>query len=312
LTYEEIHDLRAGHYNAQLVDVRPVHGDLLILRVRPDWGQLNYLPGQYTVLGLGYWEPRVAGAQDEAIETATLRRMIKRAYSISCPMLDRHDQLVRTRDTDKLEFYVTLVRYAERHAPALTPRLFALAAGDRLFVGPHARGRYTLERVKPHDNVVFCATGTGEAPHNAMLAELLATGHIGRIASLTCARFHHDLAYLEVHRRLESMFPQYRYFSLTTREPWNLDPTRPDYVGKQYLQEFVASGRFEEAWGEALDPARTHVFLCGNPAMIGPPQHEAQEPANPRPTGMVDTLLGRGFAVDAPGCPGAIHVERFW
>jgi ferredoxin--NADP+ reductase len=310
LNSEQIRQWRS-RYNARVTELRRVHEDLMILRVRLDEGRLEHLPGQYTVLGLGNWEPRAAGAQQELLTAAQQRQMIKRAYSISCPMLDRHGCLLRTCDDDQLEFYVTIVRQAE-HAPALTPRLFALSEGDRLFVGPYAHGRYTLEGIQPHENVVFCATGTGEAPHNAMLAELLARGHDGRIASLTCARWQRDLAYLEVHRQLEAMFPKYRYFDLTTREPRNLDASRPDYVGKQYLQEWIASGRFEDSWNGRLDPDRTHVFLCGNPAMIGLAHQQQDQPADAPQGGMVAVLTGRGFTLDEPHRPGNIHVEKYW
>jgi ferredoxin/flavodoxin---NADP+ reductase len=238
--------------------------------------------------------------------------VVKRAYSICSSMLDSSGRLALPQRSDELEFYVTLVRQAEKHAPALTPRLFALRPGDRLFLETHAHGHYTLAGVGTDDDVIFAATGTGEAPHNAMLADLLARGHRGRIASLTCVRYQRDLAYLATHRRLEQMFPNYRYLGLTTREPWNVDSTRGDYVGKCYLQEYFATGRCEEIWGAALDPARTHVFLCGNPTMIGAPQHAHALRFYPRPTGMVEILEGRGFRLDEPHHRGNIHLEKYW
>jgi ferredoxin--NADP+ reductase len=205
-----------------------------------------------------------------------------------------------------------LVRKAEKHAPALTPRLFALAPGDRLFLGPHAHGQYTLDSVREGDNVVFVATGTGEAPHNAMTADLLSRGHRGRIVSVICVRNERDLAYLPTHLRLEQVCSNYRYLTLTTREPCNLDPTRRDYVGKCYLQDYFAKGRFEETSDLRLDPACTHVFLCGNPAMIGAPQHAHALRFYPRPTGMFEILEGRGFRLDEPHHRGNIHLEKYW
>ena len=56
----------------------------------------------------------------------------------------------------------------------MTPRLFMLKEGDRVFMGEKIAGHFTLEPVKPTDNVIFLSTGTGEAPHNYMLWELLA------------------------------------------------------------------------------------------------------------------------------------------
>jgi ferredoxin--NADP+ reductase len=250
--------------------------------------------------------------QDEVLQEEQLRHVVKRAYSICSPMLDGRGQLVRAEESTQVEFYITLVRYAPKHAPALTPRLFALSPGDRLFVGPHVHGHYTLRDVQPDEDVIFAATGTGEAPHNAMLVQLLASGHRGRIVSATCVRYERDLAYLATHRRLEQLFPSYRYIGLTTREPWNLDPSRADFAGKSHLQDLFASGRIEQIGGTSLDPARTHVFLCGNPAMIGAPQHAHALRFYPRPTGMVEILEGRGFRLDEPGRPGNLHVEKYW
>jgi ferredoxin--NADP+ reductase len=318
----------SGHdvYNATVERIVRAHDELMILRVRPDAPAEPFEPGQYTTLGLGYWEPRIPGAQPETLDERQRNTLCKRAYSIGCPMLDKEDRVVRTADIDFLEFYVTLVRWAD-HPPGLTPRLFALAEGARIFLGPRAHGHYTLAEIGPDDDVLFAATGTGEAPHNAMLAELLGRGHRGRIAMATCARYRQDLAYLETHRRLERLFPPYRYLPLTTREPENTDPSAPGYVGKQYLQSYFASGGLEAALGWPLDPQRAHVFLCGSPAMIGAPRiMHGDEPVYPEPAGMVEVLMQRGFRLGAAAAHPArstvdagasadranIHFEKFW
>ena len=64
-----------------------------------------------------------------------------------------------------------------------------LREGDRLFLGEKITGHFTLDPVQPDDTVVFLATGTGEAPHNYMLWELLRRGHRGRILSACCVRY---------------------------------------------------------------------------------------------------------------------------
>jgi len=298
-----------AQYNAVVSDVHQCHSHLRILRVLPDRGPLRFEPGQYGVLGLGNWEPSVCGSAPPV----SVPRLIKRAYSFSSPLLDESERLVRPADCPWLEFYITLVEPLPDHPPGLTPRLFRLVAGDRLFVGERAHGRYTLARVRPVDAVVFAATGTGEAPHNAMVAELLARGHEGPIVSATTVRYRRDLGYLHAHRRLEAAYKQYRYLALTTREPENLNPGVPAYVGKRHLQDLFASGDFERMAGLTLDPGTTHVFLCGNPAMVGLPRRDAEGKwAFPRPRGMVEVLTERGFQLDQPGQPGNIHVESYW
>ena len=189
------------------------------------------------------------------------------------------------------------------------PQAHGLQEGDRLFCGPH--GHYTLHSVGR--DVVFAGTGTGEAPHNAMLAELLATGHRGQIACVTCARWKKDLGYAQIHGRVSQRFQNYRYLSLTTRERENVDPTSAGYVGKRYLQEYFGSGDFERDAGFSLDPLTTHFFVCGSPEMIGVPRH-THDPSKryPRPKGLVEVLKSRSFCVDQPHEPGNIHFEKYW
>ena len=308
----ELRRFRAEHYNASVVYIVKPHSDLMVLRVRLDCGVQEFRAGQYTVLALGNGEPRIADAQ---FETTPMKSpsLIKRAYSISCSLLDDGGNLVRANRADYLEFYIALVRHADARPPALTPRLFTLREGDRLYCGRRAHGNYGLEHVQRDDHVIFAATGTGEAPHNAMLAELLAWRHRGKIVSVTCVRQRRDLAYLSAHRQLQERYANYRYIPLTTREPENVDPASPGFVGKRYLQDYVASGDFERKTGIDLSRDGVHVYLCGNPAMIGVPRqtHDSAQ-RYPQPTGMVEVLEGRGLRVDQPHEPGNIHFEKYW
>jgi ferredoxin--NADP+ reductase len=208
---------------------------------------------------------------------------------------------------------VVLVRQGEEHPPGLTPRLFALEPGNRLFVGPKATGHYTLDGVRPDDNVVLVATGTGEAPHNAMVAHLLSMGHRGQIVTVTCVRQRRDFGYAAIHRQLERIHANYRYLTITTREPENLDDSHPNFVGKRYLQEYFESGDFERDSGVRLDPSRTHIFLCGNPDMIGAARRDAHGVLGfPNPVGMIEILSRRGFHPDEKSHPGNIHYEKYW
>jgi ferredoxin--NADP+ reductase len=310
MTPEQIAEQRRQKYNAAVARLIRVHSDLLIVRVRPDSPRAPHKPGQYTVLGLGFWEPRVPGCQDEEVPTTEEGRLARRSYSISCSVLAEDGELLDVGKTDWLEFYVVLVRESgKEQPPALTPRLFMLREGDRLFMGEKITGMYTLDVVKPDDSVVFLATGTGEAPHNYMLWDLLRRGHRGRILSACCVRYRKDLAYRALHERLMQRFSNYTYLSLTTRET--------DTVScKVYIQDLITSGELERQLGQALDPARTHVFLCGNPKMIGVPEKDRAtgQLAYPQPPGVIEVLLRRGFRPDLPSqkIKGNIHYEEYW
>jgi len=310
MTPEQIVDLRQKHYNASVVALTKAHSDLMILRVRPDFVRPKHKPGQYCTLGLGNWEPRAPGCQPEATTSADEQKLVRRAYSIGCSVLDDDGQLLDIDQTDWLEFYIVLVRETGTpKAPGLTPRLFTLNVGDRLFVGDKITGHYTADPVKEGDAVLFLSTGTGEAPNNYMLWELLRRGHTGRILSACCVRYRRDLAYLAIHEALMRRFPSYTYLSLTTREA---DTVKH----KVYIQDLLASGQLEEELEQGLDPARTHVYLCGNPKMIGVPTKDRAtgQRVYPEPLGVIELLEKRGFQCDQPQSKtkGNIHFEEYW
>jgi len=303
--------LRMANYNATLVERIDIHQELFRIRVRPDAGIKPFEPGQYIAMGLGNWEPRIQPSQEEILDEKRLQKVVRRAYSISCPMLSQDGILLTCNDVDYLEFYITLVRHGAEltsKSPALTPRLFLLATGDRLIAEAKITGHYTLVGIEPDDTVLMLSTGTGEAPHNAMTAHLLKFGHRGRIVNATTVRNRTDLGYLSEQKQLMARFPQYRYLPMSTRDPENLDPTHPDYVGKQYMQELFVSGRLAEMAGDPLSPTNTHVFLCGNPAMIGIAR--AGEP-EPEKLGMLPLLIRAGFTNEHPG-PGHVRFEKYW
>lgn len=313
LDAEEAEELRQKLYNATIVERIDANQDLARFRIRPDHPIPAFKPGQYVAVGLGNWEPRLEGTQEELVPEKRLRKLSRRAYSISCPMLDSRDELAPVDSVDYLEFYITLVRSADsadKKPPVLTPRLFQRNVGDRIEIQKKITGHYTLQNYGPNDTILMLGTGTGEAPHNAMAAKLLAENHAGRVVNVTSVRQRSDLAYAVEHAKLMKRFPQYRYLPFTTRDPVNLDPAHPQYVGKQYLQDLFVSGQLAEAAGDDLSPSNTHVFLCGNPAMIGYTPPGAEPPSRP---GMLPLLRDAGFRDDDDaGGPGSIRFEKYW
>jgi len=312
MTPELIADVRRQRYNATVVSLKKPNPDLMIMRVRPDFPKPQHRAGQYTTLGLGMWEPRYPGCQDEVRKSGDETKVVRRAYSLSCSVLDEQGGLLDLPATDWLEFYVVLVRETgdPARAPGLTPRLFMLREGDRLQVGDRITGHYTLDAVRPDDTVIFLSTGTGEAPHNYMLWELLTHGHRGRILAVCCVRYTADLGYAPIHNRLMAQYRQYTFHPMATREPSS--------AGKKvYIQDLFFSGQLEEMVGRPLDPKSTHVYLCGNPAMIGLPQRNPDTGAMtyPKPIGVIEILESRfGFQRDVPAdrFRGNIHSEEYW
>ena len=252
---------------------------LMILRVVPEgWRLPDFEPGQFAVLGLPPEAPRCPLSDPEE-PPPPAGRLIRRAYSIASSSLAR----------EHLEFYITLV-----HSGTLTPRLYALRPGDRVWLGPKITGLFTLQEVPADRDVVLVATGTGLAPYMSMLRTLLPEAGLRRFAVLLGARHSWDLGYHAELVTMQRLSPSFYYDAIISRpaeEPvsWS---GRTGYVTDLWL-----GGALAETWGRQPRPADTHVFLCGNPAMVDD---------------MKAVLDAEGFREHTRKLPGEIHVERYW
>jgi len=265
--------------NAVLTQRIEVAPGLAILRIAPDGWQLpQFLPGQFAVIGLPAKAPR-APMSDPEEPGGDPDRMIRRAYSIASSSLDRQ----------YLELFVTMVRSGE-----LTPRLFALAPGDRLWLGPKFTGMFTLRDVPADQHVVFVATGTGLAPYMSMLRTQLECGGKRRHALLVGARHSWDLGYTAELATMARLCPNVIFLPTVSRPEGEPAP----WAGATgYVQQLWTGGALDRAWGGHPTPGDTHVFLCGNPGMIEQ---------------MQKTLEAEGFVEHETKRPGQIHVEKYW
>lgn len=264
-------------YNAAVVGREEINPQLLILRVQPDAPLFEFTPGQFAVLGLLGCEARVpeAACEEPAVQPD---KLIRRAYSIASASVERR----------YLEFYLTLITSGQ-----LTPRLFALKHGGRLFLGPKATGVFTLDRVSPDKAVVLIATGTGLAPYLSMLRTMLVHETQRRFVVLHGARYSWDLGYRAELESLARIRPNFTYIPSITRPEED-----PHFQGRSgRIQTLIEDGVIGQESGVALDPAQTDVFLCGNPDMV---------------TTVKALLAARGFKPDHGKETGTIHVEEYW
>lgn len=246
-------------FNATVSKNIKIHSGLFKLSVKLDSDSISsYLPGQYTTLGL----PKPG---DE-----TGKKFIKRAYSL-CSSPDEHGEL---------EFFIALVDSGE-----LTPRLAPLSPGDRVLCGPKITGTFTLKEVPSQSHLILIATGTGLAPYISMLRTKSTWDNFTDITLVNGVRYEHDLAYVDEIEQLKLSHPGLQYYSTVTRPQgqWN------GKVGR--IQKL-----FEERVVE-VDANRSHVFLCGNPAMI----EEAQV--------LLETF---GLKEHSKKEAGNIHIEKYW
>lgn len=302
-----IDEWRAKHYNAYLSTIQRHSARLAVIRVQPDEPMQPFRAGQWTLLGLGVWEPRHTEYPDESWPAAEPQKVLRRPYSISSPIWSvGGEQLLDPNDEDAYEFLVSEApaQASGGTGAALAARLLALESGARLWVGK-PQGNYTLETVRPQDHVVFLATGTGEAPHNRMICELLRGGHLGRVVSVVTVHRSDDLVYRPQHERLAARFANYTYCPVVTQDSGDLQAA----IFGSRLQSMMRDGSLESRISLELDPQQCHVFLCGHPQMLGRPKRTGRELMFPSDSGMIELLHARGFPIDPPDA--RVHFERF-
>ena len=252
------------------------HG-LLVLQVIPDGELPPFKAGQYAVLGLPGSARRTSLAEPEEAAPAA-DKIIKRAYSITSSSLR----------TGALEFYVALVRTG-----ALTPRLFAVEPGDRIWIGKKIVGMFTLDDVPATNDVIFVATGTGLAPYLSMLRSAYRFDAERTTVVCHASRVSWDLGYRTELEGMAARFPNFHYLPI-------IDETGRDsgWQGRTgFVNAFFDDGTITEILGHDLDTKHTSIFLCGNPLMI---------------ESMETFLTDRDFTVHSRKVPGNIIVEKYW
>lgn len=271
--------MRNEELNAILKERIEVAPGLGMFRVAPDgWPLPRYTAGQYCVIGLPAGAPR-ASMSDPEPAPEDPGRLIRRAYSIASSPLAR----------DHLELFVNLIPSGE-----LTPRLFALQPGDRLWLGPKLTGMFTLRDVSRDKHLALVATGTGLAPYMSMLRTELERRDRRRFAVLHGARHSWDLGYSAELHTMARLCPTFTYLPAVSRPAEELVP----WGGATgHVQALWAGGALTRAWGFRPTPEDTHVFLCGNPTMIDD---------------MIALLGHERFRVHERRAPGQIHLERYW
>jgi ferredoxin--NADP+ reductase len=214
--------------NASLVGRVDLTPSIARFVVRPDDGVPAFQPGQYFALGL-----------------AVDGRLLQRPYSTSSPSGTGHE----------LEFLVRLVA-----GGAFTPRLWRLAVGDRLRIGP-PKGLFTL---RPDDSRthLFISTGTGLAPFVAMLAGLRARPRLPRSIVVHGVARVGELAYRDQLEGWARASARVRYVPALSRPD---DPANAGWTG--------VAGRIDATLDricddQRIDPGDTVAYLCGNPEMI--------------------------------------------
>ena len=183
---------------------------------------------------------------------------------------------------------VLLARVADG---ALTPALFELQTGASVVLDPKAQGFFTFDYVPPHRELWLLATGTGLGPFLSMLRSGEAFERAERVILAHGTRGAAELAHREELETLaQARGGAFVYLPVLSRQH------EPDLLEGR-LTTVLTNGALEARAGTTLAAERSHLMLCGNPAMI-------EE--------VTALLLARGLRRHRQRNPGHITTEKYW
>lgn len=238
---------------------------------RPDG--FKFTAGQFVRLGMATQDLAYFAHQSPSDET------VFRAYSVVSSPYDEF-----------IEFFSVVIPDG-----AFTAKLQYLQVADRLWLNTTPFGYLTLARYQlplPND-LWLLATGTGLAPFLSILKTLEVWQQYKRINLVYSARTQQELAYAEEIAELKAVYGEdgagFTFVPIVTRDK--------DFVGlHERLPRLILSGALEHAVNGKLDPATSHVMLCGNPQMVDDTKA---------------ALKQRGLTMNRRG-EGNIAVENYW
>lgn len=199
----------------------------------------------------------------------------RRSYSIASP------------PGAPLRFLVTEVKEGK-----LTPHLLRLEPGHSIFVEPKPQGFFTLKWLPPARELWLVATGTGLGPFLSILGSEEPWQRFERIVLVHGVRDATQLA----HREELAGLAARRAGRLVIVAALSRERAAPELLQGR-ITTLLAEGELERAAGVPLAPERSHVMLCGNPAMI-------EE--------MTKLLGARGLRKHRVRSPGHVTIEKYW
>jgi ferredoxin--NADP+ reductase len=261
-------------YNATVIGKILLTPDLMVLRVRTDSPRNEFAAGQYTAIGLLSREDR---SQNSVMPMDNFKEdiLIKRHYSIASAK----------NEILEFEFYISHVKSGQ-----LTPRLFSLTQGRRMWVDDKIQGIFQLNDVPAGSNIVMIATGTGLAPYISFLRSHIAENQNTKMAIIHGAANQWDLGYYSELSFIKNAFRNFYYFPTLLKS----DSAWTGLTG--YIEGHLNNGILEKEAGIEVNPDKTHFFLCGNPKMV---------------ESVSEFLAKYNYTKHCRECTGSLHIEEY-
>lgn len=185
-----------------------------------------------------------------------------------------------------LEFYYDLIEQG-----TLTPSLVQKKAGDPIWVGQRAAGKFTLSEVPTASTLWMMATGTGFGVFLSLLKTPEPWERFEKIVLVHSVRTAASLTHQSLIQSWQQQFPQqFHWLPIVTRE---------EQAGlfSQRIPDLLQSRQLESYLDEEIAVNRSQIMLCGNPAMV------AQ---------VSEVLQARGLQPNRFRQPGHITTENYW
>lgn len=239
------------------------------------------------VVGQTRWTDRLCSLKVRAsLGPFEAGQFTKLALDIGDERVARPYSLVNAPGAEPLEFYYNVVQEGP-----LSPRLAALNAGDAVHVAPNPAGFLVLREVPQAENLWLIATGTGLGPFLSILRTDAPWERFARVTLVHATRTAADQAYRDIIGGItRARGGKVTFVSFVSRE------AAPGALAGR-VPEAIRDGRLERAAAAELSAARSHVMLCGNPAMV---------------TDVTAALEQRGMRKHRRRTPGHITVETYW
>ncbi|MEA3413436.1 MAG: ferredoxin--NADP reductase [Pseudomonadota bacterium] len=240
------------------------------------------------VVGNRRWSDTLYSLQVEAdIAGFTAGQFGRLALDIDGQRVGRPYSFVNAPDERPLEFYSITVRDGP-----LSPRLYSLQAGEKVWVAPKGAGFFTLDEV-PDDPawMWMLSTGTALGPFLSILKTDEPWERFRKIVLVHAVRNEAELTYRDTIRSIVDTHPgKIVYVPFVSREA-------SDIALAGRVPAAITDGRLERAGGMPLTADESHVMICGNPGMV-------------KDTSAI--LEERGFTKNKRREPGRITTEQYW
>jgi len=200
-------------------------------------------------------------------------------------VLARPYSLVNTPQENYLEVYFNIVEDGP-----LSPRLFALQAGDEILVSDRPSGFLTVSEIPDAPHLWLIATGTGIGPFLAILKSAAVWEKFAKVILCYSVSYAGELAYRDLIDRISAAHgEQFCFVPIVTREKV------AGTLGHR-IPTVMQDGSLEAFAGVQINRDNSHVMMCGSSDMI---------------TDVSAALVARGMQKHRRRDPGHFTTEKY-